>query len=77
MLHWNIANVVCKRTSNLTVTGNQKYGIDSPYLLSFVIDIYEEELESGTASSKTLSKAQEVRAKEATKNKLWAKNKLK
>lgn len=52
-------------------------GIDSPYLLSFVIDIYEEELESGTASSKTLSKAQEVRAKEATKNKLWAKNKLK
>lgn len=41
-------------------------GIDSPYLLSFVIDIYEEELESGTASSKTLSKAQELCDKLAT-----------
>ena len=35
-------------------------GMDSPYLLSFIIDIYEEDLEKGTAPVETLPKAQEV-----------------
>jgi hypothetical protein len=35
-------------------------GMDSPYLLSFIIDIYEEDLEKGTAVVGTLTKAQEV-----------------
>ena len=32
-------------------------GIDSPYLLSFIIDIYEEQLEEGVATKETLNKA--------------------
>ena len=37
--------------------------MDSPYLLSFIIDIYEEDLEKGTASQETLTRAQEVSKK--------------
>lgn len=36
-------------------------GMDSPYLLSFIIDIYEEDLEKGSAPVGTLTKAQEVK----------------
>lgn len=36
-------------------------GMDSPYLLSFAIDIYEEDLESGNCSNEIFEKAQEVR----------------
>ena len=35
-------------------------GMDSPYLLSFIIDIYEEDLEEGTAHIGTLKKAKDV-----------------
>lgn len=35
-------------------------GIDSPYLMSTLIDIYEEELESGVAESNCLDQALEV-----------------
>lgn len=35
-------------------------GMDSPYLLSFIIDIYQKELENSTSSADTLKKAQEV-----------------
>ena len=35
-------------------------GIDSPYLLGFIIDIYEEQLEDGEAPEGTLSKAKDV-----------------
>lgn len=35
-------------------------GMDSPYLLSFAIDIYEEDLESGNCSNEIFEKAQEV-----------------
>ena len=35
-------------------------GMDSPYLLSFIIDIYEEDLEQGTAPLGTLKKAKDV-----------------
>ena len=35
-------------------------GMDSPYLLSFIIDIYEEDLEEGTAPIGTLKKAKDV-----------------
>lgn len=35
-------------------------GIDSPYLMATLIDIYEEELESSTAEPRTLDKAVEV-----------------
>ncbi|XP_028390937.1 protein farnesyltransferase/geranylgeranyltransferase type-1 subunit alpha-like [Dendronephthya gigantea] len=35
-------------------------GMDSPYLLSFIIDIYEEDLEKGSAPAGTLTKAQEL-----------------
>lgn len=35
-------------------------GIDSPYLMSTLIDIYEEELESGVADSNCLDQVLEV-----------------
>lgn len=35
-------------------------GIDSPYLMGALIDIYEEELESGEAADGTLDKAVQV-----------------
>lgn len=35
-------------------------GIDSPYLMSTLIDIYEEELENGVAESNCLDHALEV-----------------
>lgn len=35
-------------------------GIDSPYLMSALIDIYEEELKSGVADSNCLDQALEV-----------------
>ena len=35
-------------------------GIDSPYLMSSLIDIYEEELKSGVADSNCLDQALEV-----------------
>lgn len=35
-------------------------GIDSPHLMSTLIDIYEEELESGVAESNCLDQALEV-----------------
>ena len=35
-------------------------GIDSPYLMSTLIDIYEEELESGFADPNCLEQALEV-----------------
>lgn len=35
-------------------------GIDSPYLMATLIDIYEEELDNNTAEPRTLDKAIEV-----------------
>ena len=53
------------KTSNETVLRETVFrwledGMDSPYLLSFIIDIYEEDLEKGTAPVGTLTKAKEV-----------------